>query len=40
MVGELVRNILDEEGEYKPIDGPDIGSLVLIDRGQLKMHKP
>ncbi|XP_068694332.1 vacuolar protein sorting-associated protein 33B-like isoform X2 [Montipora foliosa] len=33
MVGELVRNILDEEGEYKPIDGPDIGSLVLIDRG-------
>ena len=35
MVGELVKNILEEEGEYKPVDGPEIGSLVLIDRGQL-----
>ena len=35
MVGELIKNILEEEGEYKPIDGPEIGLLILIDRGKL-----
>lgn len=34
MVGELIKNILDEVGECKPNDVPQIGSLVLIDRGQ------
>ena len=35
MVGELLKNITDEGGEYKHIDGKqEIGSLVLIDRGQ------
>ena len=34
MVGELIKNMLDEEGEYKPVDGPEIGSLILIDRGE------
>nr|XP_058972438.1 vacuolar protein sorting-associated protein 33B-like isoform X4 [Pocillopora verrucosa] len=33
MVGELLKNMLDEEGDYKPVDGPEIGSLILIDRG-------
>ncbi|KAL9987004.1 hypothetical protein ACROYT_G001238 [Oculina patagonica] len=33
MVGELIKNTLEEEGEYKPVDGPEIGSLILIDRG-------
>ena len=37
MVGELIKNILEEEGEYKPVDGPEIGSLILIDRGQFYM---
>lgn len=32
MVGELIKNTLAEEGEYKPVDGPEIGSLILIDR--------
>ena len=26
--------MLDEEGDYKPVDGPEIGSLILIDRGE------
>lgn len=34
MVGELLKNMLDEEGDYKPVDGPEIGSLILIDRGE------
>lgn len=35
MVGELLKNIEDEGGEYKPVDrNQEIGSLVLIDRGQ------
>ena len=35
MVGELLKNIVDEGGEYKPTDKrQEIGSLVLIDRGQ------
>ena len=37
MIGELIKNISEEEGEYKPIDGPEIGSLILMDRGQLCM---
>lgn len=35
MVGELTKNILEEEGEYNPVGGPEIGSLILIDRGEL-----
>ena len=34
MVGELIKNTLAEEGEYKPVDGPEIGSLILIDRSK------
>lgn len=34
MVGELIKNILDEEGEHEPVDGLEIDSLVLIDRGR------
>ena len=34
MVGELIKNTLEEEGEYKHVDGPEIGSLILIDRGR------
>lgn len=35
MVGELLKNIVDEGEEYKPNDKrQEIGSLVLIDRGQ------
>ena len=34
MVGELIKNLLAEEGEYKPVDGPEIGSLILIDRSK------
>ena len=37
MVGELIKNISEEEGEYKPVDGPEIGSLIFIDRGQFCM---
>lgn len=33
VVGEITKSILDEEGEYKPVDGPEISSLILIDRG-------
>ena len=39
MVGELIKNMLDEEGEYKPVDGPEIGSLILIDRGECRVAK-
>lgn len=38
MVGELIKTTLEEEGEYKPVDGPEIGSLILIDRGEY--HAP
>ena len=34
MVGELIKNKIAEEGEYKPADGPEIGSLILIDRSK------
>lgn len=34
MVGELIKNTIPEEGEYKPVDGPEIGSLILIDRSK------
>ena len=34
MVGELIKNTLAEEEEYKPVDGPEIGSLILIDRSK------
>ena len=31
--------MLDEEGDYKPVDGPEIGSLILIDRGEYQTAK-
>ena len=34
MVGELIKNTLAEEGEYKPVTGSEIGSLILIDRSK------
>ncbi|XP_048583700.1 vacuolar protein sorting-associated protein 33B isoform X2 [Nematostella vectensis] len=32
MVIDTLKDLLDEEGEYKPVDGPEIDSLILIDR--------
>lgn len=34
MVGELIKSTIAEEGECKPADGPEIGSLILIDRSK------
>ena len=34
MVGGLLNRMTEDEGEYRPIDGPEIGSLILIDRGE------
>lgn len=34
MVGELIKNILVEEGEYKFVDGFEIGLFIFIDRSK------
>lgn len=33
MVMEIMDDLVKEEGEYKPKDGPEIGCLIVIDRG-------
>jgi hypothetical protein len=35
MVMEILDDLIKEEGEYKPVDGPEIGSLIIIDRGNV-----
>ena len=34
MVHDVLKELTDEGGEYRPQDGPEIGSLILIDRGE------
>lgn len=33
MVMEIMDDLVKEEGEYRPNDGPEIGSMIIIDRG-------
>ena len=37
MVSDILKELIDEAGEYRPLDGPEIGSLILLDRGEYRI---